>query len=447
MIYCKRCLYPANHPYGMIFDDAGVCSGCRVHEEKYTLDWEARFAILKRIAHANSRRSQGRGFDCIVPVTGGGDSYFIVHTVKNVLGINPLLAHYNHQYNTDVGIRNLANLATVFDCDVLTSTLSPTLLKRITRETLRRFGSMYWQVLAGTLTFPVQVAVKFRIPLIIWGVQGWSEQTGMFSHLDEVEMTERCRKEHGLMGIAAEDLVNSDADLTRADVQPFVYPYDNELEAVGVRGIYLSNYVRWDAKAQHERMIQIYGYEAAVQQRTFNTYEDVHCTHSAGLHDYIKYLKLGYGKVTDHASREIRLRRMTREQGIEMVKHYSEIEPADVATFLDWVEMDRHELFDCIRDRRDPSIWQQAKEGEWNLRDSALGHVRDSGVEEARLRPVDRGSDYRTTPAAEPETQRDGYLLMGRGYVDKYDYGAVLDQPVGGGLTPREWQRPSLTSE
>lgn len=269
MIYCKRCLYPVNHPYGMVLDDHGVCMGCRIHEEKDSLDWDDRFHMLERIVHTNARRMGRKGFDCIVPVTGGGDSYFIVHTVKNVLGMNPLLVNYNAHYNTKVGVRNLANLATVFDCDIVTSTLSPDLLKRITRHTLKKYGSMYWQVLAGYLTFPVQVAVRFRIPLIIWGIQPWSEQTGMFSHLDEVEMTERCRKEHGLMGITAEDIVDSAGGITRGDVQPFVYPYDSELETVGVRGLYLSNYIRWDAKRQHEAMIDIYGYESSEQQTYF----------------------------------------------------------------------------------------------------------------------------------------------------------------------------------
>ena len=98
-------------------------------------------------------------------------------------------------------------------------------------------------------------------------------------------MTERCRKEHGLMGISAEDIIDPEAGISRADIQPLFNPHDNELEQVGVRGIYLSNYIRWDSKAQHEKMIKTYGYESAVQQRTFNTYEDVHCFHSAGLHD------------------------------------------------------------------------------------------------------------------------------------------------------------------
>ena len=85
MNYCKRCLYPVNHPYGMILDHEGVCSGCRVHEEKDTLDWSSRFTKLESITRSNKKRVKGRGFDCIIPVTGGGDSYFIVHTVKNVL--------------------------------------------------------------------------------------------------------------------------------------------------------------------------------------------------------------------------------------------------------------------------------------------------------------------------------------------------------------------------
>ena len=443
MMYCNRCLYPANHPYGMILDAQGVCAGCRVHEEKDELDWSARFGMLQDLVRTNKKRVQGRGFDCIIPVTGGGDSYFIVHTVKNVLGMNPLLVHYNHQYNTKVGIRNLANLATVFDCDVVTSTLSPSLLKRITRHTLRRHGSMYWQVLAGFYTFPVQIAVKFRIPLIVWGVQPWSEQTGMYSHLDEAEMTERCRKEHGLMGLSAEDMIDPAAGISRADVQPFVYPYDNELERVGVRGIYLSNYIRWDAKAQHEQMIETYGYESAVQQRTFNTYEDVHCFHSAGVHDYLKYLKLGYSKVTDHASREIRLKRMTRDEGIALVQRYTTAEPDDLPLFLDWAEMSREEFFACVNDRRDPRIWQRGSGGEWSLLDSVANHRDGPGVEAARLPKVEP-CVYRVTPTAEPNAKEDAYLLMGRGYVDKYDYGALEDQPAGGGLTPRTWVRPSL---
>ena len=442
MIYCKRCLYPENHPYGMVFDDRGVCMGCRVHEEKDSLDWTLRLELLKNIVKVNSERMGGKSFDCIVPVTGGGDSYFIVHTVKNVLGMNPLLVNYNSQYNTKAGIRNLANLSTVFDCDLMSSTLSPELLKRITRHTIKKYGSMYWQVLAGYTTFPVQMAVKFRIPLIIWGVNPWSEQTGMFSHLDEVEMTERCRKEHGLMGIASEDIINSEAGISRKDIQPFVYPYSNELEVVGVRGLYLSNFIRWDSKKQHEEMIEKYGYESVRQQRTFNTYEDVHCFHSAGLHDYVKYLRYGYSKVTDHACREIRLKRMTREEGIDLVDTYTNKYPEDMDLFLDWVEMQKNEFLSYIDKHRDEKIWKN-NDGKWTLLDSVTNHKDDEGVDLVRLN-CKKDLDFIITPSAEPETLEDEYLLMGRGYIDRNNYGAIEDKPFGG-MTDRSWKRTDIT--
>ena len=119
MKYCSRCTYPNNNPYGMIFDSEGVCMGCRVHEEKDTINWEERLNKLKKIIRNAKKNIKGDNFDCIVPVTGGGDSYFTLHIVKNILEMNPLIVNYNSHYNTRVGIRNLANLSTVFDCEDL----------------------------------------------------------------------------------------------------------------------------------------------------------------------------------------------------------------------------------------------------------------------------------------------------------------------------------------
>lgn len=428
MKYCTRCLYPANHPLFVTFDDEGVCSGCRIHEEKDELDWAGRKEKLAGILDQYRNRS-GLSYDCIIPVSGGRDSHFIVHTVKNELGMNPLLVTYNHEYNTKIGIRNLANLLTVFDCDHITYTLDPDKLKRLARHSLKKLGSMYWQVLAGTLTFPVQTAVKFRIPLIIWGVHGWSDQVGMFSHLDEVEMTKKARKEHALMGMDAEDMVDSSAGLSRPDMQPFIYPYDEELERVGVRGIYLGNYVRWDAKKQHEKMIELYGYETALQERTFNTYEDVECHHSAGVHDYIKYLKYGYGKVTDHACREIRLKRMTREEGIDLVRQYEAKIPRDLPLFLKWAGIAERELYDWVDARRDPRIWAKDGKGKWQMLDSVTNHVNDPGVDAVRLKKTE-DCRFLVTPSREPGVAEDEEILMGRSYLDKYHQRAVDDEPA-----------------
>ena len=168
MKYCKRCLFPANQPLNIVFDQADVCSGCRVHEEKNTLDWDLRFEKLKRIV-ASYKTSCRSVNNCIVPVSGARDSYFILHVVKNVLGLNPLLVTYNKHYNTRIGIRNLSYLKTLFGCPLFTMTVGPERVKKITHETIKLMGSIYWHCIAGQTVFPVQIACKFKIPLIIWG--------------------------------------------------------------------------------------------------------------------------------------------------------------------------------------------------------------------------------------------------------------------------------------
>ncbi len=351
MQYCSRCLYPANHPLNIVFDDDGVCSGCRVHEEKDTLDWGERRQRLKTLVDRFRNRSSS-GYDCIVPVSGARDSYFIVHTVKRELGLNPLLVSYNKHYNTRRGHRNLAYLRTIFDVDIYSQVMQPQTVKKITRETLRLRGSMYWHVLAGQTVWPVQVAVRQKIPLIIWGHHQGLDQVGMFSHTDEVEMTRKYRKEHDLMGLEAEDII-AQSSLVEDDLQAFFYPHDKELAKVGVRGIYLGNYIRWDTKRQHEAMIDRYGYEAAAQQRTFDTYNDVDCIHYSGLHDAIKFTKHGYGKVTDHAVRELRFGRLTRDEAIALVAKYRDVKPADLSAFLNWIELSERELFETLDRHRD----------------------------------------------------------------------------------------------
>jgi N-acetyl sugar amidotransferase len=417
MKYCKRCLYPANHPLNLTFNEEGVCSGCLVHEEKDQLDWEARKEKLLRIVGQYRTKSRFAP-DCIIPVTGARDSHFIVHFVMNVLKLRPLLVSYNYQYNTHVGIRNLAYLRTSLGCDFVQTTTSPERVKRITLESLKKMGSMYWHCLAGSTVFPVQVAVRFKIPLIIWGVHQGIDQVGMFSHLDEVEMTRKYRKEHDLMGFEAEALVQNSDYITVDDMEQFIYPHDKELESVGVRGIYLNNYLRWDTKAQHEFVIEKYGYETYKQQRTFDTYNDVDSFHYSGIHDYIKFLKFGYGKVTDHACRELRLKRLTREDGIDLVKKYQDIYPSDLSLFLDWLQISKNNFWNNINAHRSPTIWEKMTNEKWTLKDSIINHVDDQGVDSVRLEKVGHCA-FLNTPPRDLNVNENDYQLIGRGWVDK----------------------------
>ncbi len=401
MKYCLRCTYPANHPLNLTFDSRGVCSGCRVHEEKDALNWAERYEKLKELV-GKYKNTSGSNYDCVVPVSGARDSYFIVHTVLK-LGLRPLLVTYNKHYNTEVGIRNLAYLRTLMGVDLMTQTVDPATVKKITRASLRRNGSMYWHCIAGQTVFPVQVAVRFKIPLIIWGAHQGVDQVGMFSHTDEVEMTRKYRKDHDLMGYEAEDLVGMDG-LTERDLELFKYPHDKEIEKMGVRGIYLNNYIRWDTKAQHEQMIKEYGYESHEQTRTFDTYSDVDCFHYSDIHDYIKFIKWGYGKASDHAAREIRLKRLTREEGIELVKNYEHKEPKTLSMFLEWLGMSREEFDGLLGKYR-------------GVHDSVVAHAGDDGVDAVRLEKKE-GCEFVLTPSRSSTPDKNTYTLIGKGYVN-----------------------------
>ena len=415
MRFCNRCLYPENHPLNIIFDEHGICSGCRVHEEKDILDWDIRGQNLKKILDIYKNKS-GKNYDCIIPVSGARDSYFIVHTIKNILGMNPLLVTYNKHYNTAVGIRNLANLRILFDCDIMTLTVNPETVKKITRATIRKMGSIYWHCIAGQTVYPVQVAVKFKIPLIIWGAHQGLDQLGMFSHLDEVEMTRKYRKEHDLMGFEAEDLISEFDNVTEQDIVQYKYPDDKEIERVGVRGIYLNNYIRWDSKAQHEEMIRLYNYETSIATRTFDKYNDVDCFNYSDVHDYIKYIKLGYGKVTDHASREIRLRRMTREQGIDMLRKYINEKPAHLKLFLKWIGITENSFHYLIDQHRNKNLWRRDENWNWVLNDILSPEENNiDAVDNSRLKEYEKFNPFLQTSVKNSTDNDDDYILIGKG--------------------------------
>ena len=252
---------------------------------------------------------------------------------------------------------------------------------------LRKVGDVTWHYHAGIMTFPIQTAVKYRIPLMIWGEEGFSELTGMFNQDDMVEFTKKKRQEHDMRGFEPEDLVNNpDCDLIPQDLAPFFYPLDEDLEEIDLRGIYLSNFIFWNAKKQTEMMIEKYGFETAQKrERTFNLYDKIEDIHANGVHDYLKYLKFGYGRATDDASTEIRQRRMTREEGIAMVMQYDHVRPSDLDLYLEFVEMTEEEFEAVIKDLRDPSIWEKGSDGQWRTTDNIGNHINDPGVDEVRL--------------------------------------------------------------
>ncbi len=388
MEYCARCMYPANAKPTIIFDEEGVCSGCRYHESRQKLEigWEERAEMLREILEEAKALAKVRGnpHDCIIPVSGGKDSHFQVWTLTTKYGMNPLLVTYNHIFNAPSGLRNLANLVEKSGCDLISYTAGPASVRKISRHMLETVGDLTWHYHAGIRTVPFQVAVQRNIPLIIWGEHGFAELTGLVTLEDFVEYTKWTRKEHDMRGVEAHELVGKNG-ITAHDIAPYVFPDDEDIERVEVRGIYLSNFFAWEAKSQAERVMDIWDFAPITyeRERTFNLFAKID-DHANDVHDYLKYLKFGYGRATDDASMEIRHGRMSREEGIEMVKRYDASEPSTLKYYCEFLGISVDAFYALVEPMRDASVWEKGN-GKWRVKDSIDRHAIGPRGEAARV--------------------------------------------------------------
>ena len=153
------------------------------------------------------------------------------------------------------------------------------------------------------------------------------------------------------------------------DLIPWKYPCDQDLFGLDLRGLFLGNYVYWEANEHTKLVIDRYGFEVNEKpfDRTCRTMSNLDDMHENGVHDYLKYIKFGYGRGTDHACKDIRAGLLSRRQAIELVAKYDPVKPSDLARWLEYVGMEEDE-FDRIADTfRDPRVWWK-EDDEW-LRD------------------------------------------------------------------------------
>jgi N-acetyl sugar amidotransferase len=369
--YCTKCVYPSFAAAVATFDDEGVCTGCRVSEAKQHIDWADRREELEEILE-EYRSKDGSNYDCLIPVSGGKDSHYQTYVITQEFGLRPLLVTYHGNNYLPEGLRNLRNLRERFGCDHIFFSPNVQALKKLNRLCFRMMGDMNWHAHCGIFTYPVQVAVKERIPLIIWGEHGFTDLAGMFSLNDRIEMTAKFRLEHAQRGYDWHDMIEETEGLTPQDLLWARYPSDEELADVGVRGIYLGNYVDWEANTQTEKMIRDWGFEQSEQpfERTYRRMSNLDDMHENGIHDYLKYVKFGYGRGTDHSMKDVRSGHMTRDEAIAMVEKYDHVKPRrDLERWLEYVGMTEEE-FDEIADTfRDPRVWAKDSSGDW-IKDS-----------------------------------------------------------------------------
>jgi len=365
--WCTACVYPSVSAAPMEFDDQGVCTGCQMAKVKAQIpvqEWARRRELLRDLLE-QYRCRDGSRHDVVVAVSGGKDSYFQVHVLKEEFDLNPLLVTYDGNNWTDVGWRNMVRMREAFEVDHVLVRPSVTTLKKLNRLGFIVMGDMNWHAHVGIMTVPMKVATQHRIPLVFYGEHGYLDLCGQFSMDDFPEVTYRDRLEHFARGYEWTYFIDREG-LTAQDLSLWKYPTDEEMLALDLRGIFLGNYIYWEANEHIKLVTERYGFEVSHEpfDRTYRTMSNLDDMHENGVHDYLKYIKFGYGRATDHTCKDIRAGLMSREEAVKLVNHYDSVKPKDLQRWLRYVGMTEPE-FDRIADTfRDPRVWHM-EAGEW----------------------------------------------------------------------------------
>ncbi|MGD8117122.1 N-acetyl sugar amidotransferase [Vibrio sp. TRT 29B02] len=328
---CSKCHYPLNHPFGLTINER-ECSGCLTHKEKDQINWDDKANELNLIL--GRFKKQRRRYDCIVPVVGDAEDYYTLSKALGA-GLSPLVVCVNDYFKNDIGWHNLHNLITHFDVDSFVFNPDIRVYKDLVRTSLRKLDHIMLPFLQLHTAFPMHVAYERKIPLIIWGQNQAVEQVGKFSHHDSAEMSRWNRREHDLFGVEVGHLIGNGAQVDERDLNYYRYPEVSSIARRGVRGLYLSNYMRWDPIAQNQAMTE-FGFIPEANTSTFDVYERAGSSVYYRLHDLLKLKRVGYRKVNDHIAREIRHGRLTSEEGITLSRHYGQSK-VYVKPFFDWL--------------------------------------------------------------------------------------------------------------
>lgn len=375
--YCKTCLFPETKP-DLYFDEQGNCSACIAAESKDNgIDWEQREKDFKTIIEKFKLKSDEIGYDCLIPVSGGKDSTYQAYFMKEVCGMNPLCVCFETTKETALGKRNLDNISKM-GIDVIHFKKNFNAYKSMVKEGFTRVGDEMWPNHIGIFTIPINFAIKFNIPLIIWGENSQQEYGGPLESLENNKLTRSWLEEFGgLLGNRIQDMIGVDG-LTAKDLTPYFYPSDEELEKTGVTSLFLGHYFFWDASKQLD-VVKKHGFEIKEDgpvEGTYTNYENLD-EEMHGLHDYLKFVKYGFGRATDHACIDIRNKRITREEGLELVNKFDGKYPhLSINAFVEYSGMSKEEIDKVIDSYTNPILFKMLDDGSY-AKDSEGNLVRN----------------------------------------------------------------------
>lgn len=316
MSYCTVCFLPSTKP-DLYFDVNGVCAACIAFRDRKEVNWARREIEFTEIIERTRLTSKSQ-WDCIVPVSGGKDSTAQVLKVLE-LGLNPLCITSTTCDLSELGRLNIENIKQL-GVDYMEFSPNPVVRAKLNRIGLDQVGDISWPEHVGIFTIPVRAAVQFGVPLIIWGENSQNEYGGPAAASSNNTLNRKWLEEFGgLLGLRVSDLSES-YGIREIDLIPYSYPTDEELAAVGVTGLFLGYYFPWDGYTNYF-LSQAHGFKSfgKVIEGSVVDYENLD-NYQTGIHDYFKFLKFGFGRATDLVSVSLRRGRITREQGLKLIK-------------------------------------------------------------------------------------------------------------------------------
>ena len=203
-------------------------------------------------------------------------------------------------------------------------------------ESLKRKGDFCWHCHSGVFAYPMQIAVKFNIPLLIWG-ESTAEYTGYYDFDEDEweEQDEEAFNRHVNLGINAEDMLEFLPDLTERDLRPYEYPKLRDLKRIGYKSLLYGTFIKWDPWEQTKVIQEELGWEKDEVEglpEEFH-FEKLECRVN-GIRDWLKYIKRGFGRTGQSVAREIRNGRMTSDEAIKLIEEYEGRRPESLDYFL-----------------------------------------------------------------------------------------------------------------
>ena len=365
MKYCAKCVMPSTRP-GMKFSEEGICQACINYEKRKKIDWERRFKEFEKLCD-KYRGMYGNGYDCIVAVSGGKDSHYQVYVMKEKMGMHPLLVTVEDNFPmTEAGKHNIRNISEEFGCNIIS--LKPNIrAQKITmRKTFEKYGKPGWYIDRLIYTYPLHIAVKFAIPLVVYGENVSYEYGGAFG-----EETYSA-KDQILNGVASDipwrELIDDNA--TEKDLYLHHSPAEEEMDAANLMPVYLSYFVSWNSYRNYIFAKKRGFHDLTHEWKRTHHVEDFDQVDSRAyiVHSWMKYPKFGHASATDYASRLIRFGLISRKEAFELVKnHDHNLDPKCVLDFIEFLGYTDSEFWNIVDKFYNREIFRKNEIDEWIL--------------------------------------------------------------------------------